>query len=238
MEIFADEHVGALIVTAAVAGGLVGAARARPGAWTVVVSRALAVLILATYLAEHAASVVRGTWSLERSLPLHLTDAVTIVSALALWTGRPLLFELTYFWALVASLQAVLTPDLGRGFPHLFFWTYFITHCGAVVAAVFLAWGRGLVPRAGSVRRVFALTAAFAAAVGLADVLTGGNYMYLREKPDTASLLDVMGPWPWYIVTGAALGLGLFVLVDAPFRRAPRRSRHTRDAPSQHEIHP
>ncbi|MGH2950296.1 MAG: TIGR02206 family membrane protein, partial [Solirubrobacteraceae bacterium] len=222
MELLAAEHVGALIVTALLAGALVGAARAGPGPWVVPVSRALAVVIVAAYLTEQVGNVVRGSWSAERSLPLHLTDAVTLVSALALWTGRPLPFELTYFWALAASLQAVVTPDLGRGFPHLFFWTYFLAHSGAVVAALFLAWGRRLVPRAGSVPRMFAATLAFAAAAGLGDVVTGGNYMYLREKPDTASLLDVMGPWPWYILSGAALGLALFALLDLPFRRARR----------------
>jgi hypothetical integral membrane protein (TIGR02206 family) len=215
---FAGEHVAALAATATVATLSIWVARTRPGAWIVPFSRALAVLILAAYLAENVAIVVRGTWSLERSLPLQLTDAVTIVSALALWTPRPLLFELAYFWALTASLQAVLTPNLDSAFPSLFFFTYFATHCGAVVAAVFLAWGRGLVPRRRAVRRVFVATAAFATGAGLVDLLTGGNYMFLREKPETASLLDLMGPWPWYILSGAVLATTMFAVLDVPFR--------------------
>jgi hypothetical integral membrane protein (TIGR02206 family) len=182
-------------------------------------ARGLALLIGVTYAVEHAAFVVRGTWALDFNLPLHLTDALTIVSVLALWTGWPLLAELTYFWALSASLQAVLTPDLGADFPELFYWTYFVTHSGAVVAAILLVRGRGIMPRRGAVVRVFALTAAFAAVAALGNVVTGGNYMWLREKPASASLLDVMGPWPWYIVSGAALALALFYLLDLPFRR-------------------
>ena len=218
MDQFAGEHVAALAATATVATLSIWVARTRPGAWIVPFSRALAVLILAAYLAENVAIVLRGTWSLERSLPLQLTDAVTIVSALALWTPRPLLFELAYFWALTASLQAVLTPNLDSAFPSLFFLTYFATHCGAVVAAVFLAWGRGLVPRRRAVRRVFVATAAFATGAGLVDLLTGGNYMFLREKPETASLLDLMGPWPWYILSGAVLATAMFAVLDVPFR--------------------
>jgi hypothetical integral membrane protein (TIGR02206 family) len=182
-------------------------------------ARGLALLIGVTYAVEHAAFVVRGTWALDFNLPLHLTDAVTIVSVLALWTGRPLLAELTYFWALSASLQAVLTPDLGADFPELFYWTYFVTHSGAVVAAILLVRGRRIVPRRGAVVRVFALTAAFAAVAALGNVVTCCNYIWLRAKPDSASLLDVMGPWPWYIVSGAALALALFYLLDLPFRR-------------------
>jgi len=59
--------------------------------------------------------------------------------------------------------------------------------------------------------RVFAITLGFAAFVAVGNVLTGGNYMFLREKPNRASLLDVMGPWPWYIVSGTALGLVMFL---------------------------
>jgi hypothetical integral membrane protein (TIGR02206 family) len=222
VELLASEHVWALISTAGVGGVLVAAARARPGRWIAPASRGLGVAILAAYLLDHAAYIAEGRWTVERNLPLQLTDAVTIVSALALWTARPLFFELTYFWALSASLQAVLTPDLGQGFPSVFFWTYFLTHSGAVVAAAFLAWGRRMAPRSGAVGRTFLITAAFASVVGICDVLLGANYMYLREKPRSASLLDLMGPWPWYIVSGAGLGLGLFLLLDAPFRRARR----------------
>ena len=32
-----------------------------------------------------------------------------------------------------------------------------------------------------------------------------------------ASLLDVMGPWPWYIASAAALAPALFWLLDRPF---------------------
>jgi hypothetical integral membrane protein (TIGR02206 family) len=66
--------------------------------------------------------------------------------------------------------------------------------------------------------RAFGATAAVAACAALASALTGGNYMYLRERPESASLLDLLGPWPWYVAGAAAVGLALFVLLDLPFR--------------------
>ncbi len=217
MELLDGAHVGAVIATAAAAAVAVPAARRRP----VPVSRGLAVVIGVTYLVEHAWFVARGTWSPDFNLPLHLTDVVTVVSVLALWTARPLLVELTWFWALTASIQAVLTPDLGSAdFPELLYWTFFITHAGAVVAALVLVVGRRITPRPGAVRRAFVATLAVAAAAAAADLLTGGNYMWLREKPEAGSLLDFMGPWPWYILSAAGLALLLFTLLDLPFRRA------------------
>jgi hypothetical integral membrane protein (TIGR02206 family) len=220
VELLAGEHIGALVATAAAAGAAVPAARR----WPVTVSRGLALVIGAAYLAEHAWFVARGTWSADFNLPLHLTDVVTIVAVLALWTARPRLVELTWFWGLTASLQAVLTPDLGHGFPDPLYFTYFATHGGAVAAACLLVFGERRAPRPGAVRRAYTCTLAFACLAAAGTLLTGGNYMYLRRKPAHGSLLDVMGPWPVYIVAAGGLGLLLFAALAALASRTGRRA--------------
>ncbi|MQA75854.1 MAG: TIGR02206 family membrane protein [Solirubrobacterales bacterium] len=219
--LFSPDHLAAVGLTAALCVGLPVAARARPGAWARLVARGLAVLLIATVLAYHLVVALRGDYALDFDLPLHLTDAVGVVAALALWSLRPLAFELTYFWGLTASLAAVLTPALGAddGHPSLLFWHYFVTHSGVVVAAVLLAFGLGLTARRGAVRRVFGVTVAWAALAGVGNALTGGNYMFLAERPQTPSPLDYLGPWPWYILSAALLALVLFALLDLPFRR-------------------
>jgi hypothetical integral membrane protein (TIGR02206 family) len=219
VDLLETEHVAAVVATGILAGLAVVAARTWSPASVLLLSRGLALLILLAFATDHAVAIVRGDWSVDRYLPLHLTDSVTIVAAIALWTGRLLAVELAYFWALTASLQAVLTPDLGEGFPDPYFWTYFVTHSGAVVAACLLVFGRELQPRAGAVRRAFVATVYVASAAALANLLTGGNYMFLREKPDSGSLLDLLGPWPWYIASAALIALALFTALDAPFRR-------------------
>ena len=37
--------------------------------------------------------------------------------------------------------------------------------------------------------------------------------MFLSEKPEYSSLLNVMGPWPWYIASTAVLALVLLGIV-------------------------
>ena len=65
---------------------------------------------------------------------------------------------------------------------------------------------------------MFAVTAAYTAFIGGFDWLTGSNYMFLAAIPAKGSLLSVLGPWPWYILSATGVALVLFGLLDAPFR--------------------
>jgi hypothetical integral membrane protein (TIGR02206 family) len=163
------------------------------------------------------------------NLPLQLSDVVTLASVAALWQPAwALLVELVYFWALSVSVQAVLTPDLAQHFPDPLAFTYFATHAGAIAAACLLVFGERRVPRPGAVWRAYAVTAAVAVVAAIATVLTGGNYMFLRRKPAGGSLLDLMGPWPVYILVGAAAGLVMFVALAAVARWSARNSERRR----------
>ncbi len=53
--------------------------------------------------------------------------------------------------------------------------------------------------------------------VSVVNMLTGGNYMFLARKPDTASLLDLLGPYPWYLLALEGVALLIFVLLYLPF---------------------
>ena len=223
MELWSPAHLAAIAATALAAALLVAGARRRGAAFADPAARALAVVLLAGFAGEQLTYALRGEWSAEVNLPFQLTDAVTFTAAAALWLRAPLAVELTYFWALSATVQAVVTPDVGEGFPDPLYFAYFSAHSGAVAAAFLLVFGMGLAPRQRAVARVYAITAGFAAVAAVATIATGGNYMFLRRKPVRGSLLDVMGPWPVYVAAAAALALVLFLALDAlaRWRRAP-----------------
>ncbi len=179
-------------------------------------SRGLAVVIACGFVVEQATYLARGEWSARVNLPLQLSDAVTFVAITALWRARAgLLSELVWFLALTASLQAVLTPDLYETFPDVLYLTYFATHSGAIAGACLLVIGMRLFPRPRAAWRAFGLTAAFAGVAAIGCLATGGNYMYLRHKPANGSILDAMGPWPWYLVAAAGLGLAMLLVLQA-----------------------
>jgi hypothetical integral membrane protein (TIGR02206 family) len=217
---FSVEHLAALGVL--VVATVVSVLLARRGRAIKAISYALALLIFAGWVGEQVADVVEGIWSVEYTLPLQLTDVVSITAVIALLRPRPLLVELTYFWALTASLQATVTPDLARTFPSAFYFTYFAYHVGAIVAAFFLVFGREMYPRPGATWRVFGATLVVAAVAAVANLITGGNYMYLREKPEHASLLSVMGGWPWYIAETAVVAIAMLLVLEAITRALAR----------------
>ena len=221
-KLISDEHLTTLGVIAVVIAALVTAARLRPGPWTVVAGRTLALVILVNECGWWVWLAGQHTWSASYALPLQLCDVVAFVAAGALWFRQPLLVELTYFWGLAGTANALISPDLPDHFPSYLFLQYFIAHAAIVAAALFLVIGLRIAPRRGAVLRVLVLTLTLAAVDAGANVVTGGNYMYLRHTPGVASLLDLMGPWPWYIGAAAGLAVVIFSCLDLPFAISSR----------------
>ncbi|MBK9169229.1 MAG: YwaF family protein [Bryobacterales bacterium] len=96
---------------------------------------------------------------------------------------------------------------------------FFCAHGGAIACSLYLIWSRQVRPRPHSPWFAFGALAAFAAFTGLFNVVYHTNYMYLCEKPDAASILDYFGPWPWYLLPSAGLGILLFLALGWRFRR-------------------
>ncbi|HEV7804791.1 MAG TPA: TIGR02206 family membrane protein [Solirubrobacteraceae bacterium] len=224
MRLFSPEHLAAIAVTGLGAPALALLARRVAPRYALALAHVLAVLILVAFVVEQVTYVARGDWRARINLPLQLSDAVTLVAVAALWRPRPgLLTELVWFWGLTATLQAVLTPDIADTFADILYFTYFVTHGGAMLAAFLLVLGLRHVPRRWAVWRVFGLTAAFALLAAAGCLATGGNYMFLRRKPASGSILDPLGPWPWYVLAAALLGLAMLLVLEALTRAVARR---------------
>jgi hypothetical integral membrane protein (TIGR02206 family) len=108
-------------------------------------------------------------------------------------------------------------------FPHVEFFEYVVGHTLIIVAALFLVVGMRIQPRVGSVIRASIITYIYVALVALVDVVISANYMFLRRAPHQWTLLRLMGPYPWYLVTGVAVVPLLFSLLYSPFWFARQR---------------
>ena len=222
--LFGAAHVSALVVTAVLAALLIRLARGSTPAVGLAIRAGLAASLLGATVATLAHWWQLGQLSIWDVLPFHLCDFLILVAAFALLTLRPVAAELLFFWATTGTVLAILGPDLQSGFPSWAFVSFFLLHGLVVVAALVVTFGFGRYPRDGAAWRVFALTNAYAIVVGAVNAAFGTNYLFLREKPRGATLLDWFGPWPVYLFVAEAAALALFLLVDAPFRSVRRAS--------------
>ncbi|KUH97764.1 hypothetical protein AU190_13495 [Mycolicibacterium acapulense] len=158
--------------------------------------------------------------TLAGSVPLQLTDLATVVAAYALWSQRQWAYALTYYWGLVLSVQALISPVLrGPDFPHYRFLAFYAIHLLVVWAAIYLTWGRGMRPHWRDYRLAVAVTSAWAAVTVVFNRIADTNYGFTNYKPETASALDILGPWPVYIVSTAALVFAVWALMTWPWVR-------------------
>ncbi|MFP4494845.1 MAG: TIGR02206 family membrane protein [Halochromatium sp.] len=157
-------------------------------------------------------------------LPLHLCSLAVWVTAWVLITANPRVFEVVYFWALGGTTQALVTPDLGPGFPSAEFVLFFLGHGLVLVGVTYALIVYRLRPVPASLIRVPAITLGVAALAFGVNLALGTNFMYLMEKPAGTSLLDWFGPWPWYWLALLAIGALIFILLYAPFFIADRLS--------------
>ncbi|WP_370179204.1 TIGR02206 family membrane protein [Rhodococcus wratislaviensis] len=185
--------------------------------------RVLAVLTAAIYGATLVHFSIPPT--IADSVPLRLTDLATVAAACALWSRAQWAYALTYYWGLVLSTQALISPVLtGPDFPHYQFLAFWAIHLLVVWAAIYLTWGRRMRPRWRSYRFTVLVTVVWAAATFTFNSIAGTNYGFLNRKPATATLLDVLGPWPVYLVTATMLILVVWALMTWPWERARRRT--------------
>ncbi len=212
------EHLVTVAVVVGVTTILVTAARLRPGRWTSGAAVVLGLIIIVNESAFYVWVAARGAFDVSWALPVQLCDVAALVTTLALWFRKQILVELAYFWGIAGTANGLITPDISDHWPTFPFVQYFVQHGGIPCAALFLVIGLRLAPRPWAVARVYALTLGLRVVDAFVNLLTDGDYMYLRHTPGVHSILDLMGPWPWYVIGGAVVALILFLVLDAPFR--------------------
>jgi hypothetical integral membrane protein (TIGR02206 family) len=177
----------------------------------------LAVVMLLDSILYYGYMAMQGQLTFPGHLPLELCDASLCLIIIALFTLNKAVFDLAYYGALAGTTMALLTPNLWEPFPSFTTAQFFLDHGLIVTAVLYLVWSGQARPRPGSVGRAMLALNIFAAIAGTFDYIFKTNYMYLSAKPQNASLLDLLGPWPWYVVASEGVALGGFLLLYLPF---------------------
>ncbi|RDH79693.1 TIGR02206 family membrane protein [Mycolicibacterium moriokaense] len=220
---YGPSHLVVLAVFVVGAVCLVWVGRRQSDAAARLLGRVLALLIVAAFAVALVYKLIRP--DIQTSVPLQLCDVAELMAAYALWTQRHWAFVLTYYWGLLLSSQALITPDIGTpaegapDFPSHLFLTFFTLHVLVVWAAIYLTWGLRNRPRWRDYRFAIVVTLVWAGFTFAFNGITGTNYGYLNRKPPTASVLDVLGPWPLYLLAEIAIVLVVWALMTWPWQR-------------------
>ncbi|MBN1249329.1 MAG: TIGR02206 family membrane protein [Anaerolineae bacterium] len=217
-QLFGTPHLIALGIVALINVALIVFGTRVSERWRRVIRYGLAGLLLVDEALWHWWNWATGQWSIQETLPLHLCSVLVFLSAIMLITKSYAIYEFAYLLGIAGALQALLTPDAGRfGFPHFRFFQVMVSHGSIVAAAVYMTAVEGYRPTPASIKRVVVRTNLYALFVGLVNALIGSNYLFIARKPATASLLDVLPAWPWYLPILELLALVMIGLLYLPF---------------------
>jgi hypothetical integral membrane protein (TIGR02206 family) len=172
-------------------------------------------------LTQWAWSMVEGPVALDNALPLQLCDLAAFVAGFGLLCEWAWLRLLTYYWGLGATLQALITPAVTFDFPHPVFVVFFIQHFAIVGTALYLPVALGWRPAGAWWRapwRAFLWSNAYLLTMLLLNPLLGTDFGFVNGPPPNPSLIDHLGPWPYYLLWFQGLAAVIFLVLTVPLR--------------------
>jgi hypothetical integral membrane protein (TIGR02206 family) len=211
---FSGAHYAALAATAIVLLGIAAGRRAlRSQRADELFRKGLAAILLLCEVSLQLSYILEGSWW-AGSLPFQLCSLTLLLSALLLLTGWKSLLPVIVFLGTLGALQALLTPNLDVTFPQFRYFQFFIAHIGIMATAVYAVAVRQYRPTLRSAAAAWIWLHILAVPAAIVNGLTGTtNFMFLARKPSTASLLDVLAPWPWYLLQLEFVAIAMFLLL-------------------------
>jgi hypothetical integral membrane protein (TIGR02206 family) len=232
-QLFGGPHLGALLVVVLLNVVLVWRFRGAPEGTRTRVRWILVAAMWTQELCWHLWNAIIGRWSIRTMLPLHLCSAMVWTSGILLLTRSRRLYPLVYFLGIGGALQALLTPDLDDyNFPHYRFFETFFAHTMIVTAAIFMTFVERFRPTVRRLGWTIVIANAYAVVVFFINHMLGSNYLFLNAKPPFPTLLDLLPPWPTYLIVLEGLALLVCLVLYAPWvvhdHRALLRTRRHR----------
>lgn len=152
-------------------------------------------------------------------LPFFLCRFMALILPFVILTRNRFMLGIMYFWILAGTINAVITPDLKQGPFHWEYNLYWIYHLMLIVTITYAALVYKFKITWKDYRNAVIATLVFSIFTAVINYALKANYNYLSAKPDVASILDHMGPWPWYILSVYGLMFFLFFLALLPYLR-------------------
>ncbi|HCM96130.1 MAG TPA: TIGR02206 family membrane protein [Anaerolineae bacterium] len=178
----------------------------------------MAMILWIDEITWHLWNLYWGHWTIQTMLPLHICSVLVWLAGFMLVFKNFRIYEFAYFIGIGGAMQALLTPDAGiYGFPHYRVFQTFLSHGLLITSTIYMTTVEGFRPNWKSFWRVLMGVNIYAAIIFPVNRLLGTNYLFINGKPATASILDALPAWPYYIIYMELIGLIVFLLLYLPF---------------------
>ncbi len=180
-------------------------------------------VVMLNYPAWVILESIAGSFDVSLHLPVHLCRLSNLLIPLVMIKRHFFTFEILFFWGLSGTLQGAITPDISAGFPHFHYFRFWVGHQGTILALIYAVVVFKMRPTPYSIWKSFIALNIFLILAVIVNLILDANYFWICGKPTTPtgehvpSILDFMGPWPWYILSAEFVSLFHFVLAYLPF---------------------
>lgn len=192
-----------------------------------IVFKGLGFFVSLTVLVFHIHLILKGNYSIVTDLPLFLCSFMALFIFVFTSSRKYWLFEILLFWIIAGTSQAVLTPDIPTGFPSFDYFRYWIAHLGLLIIIFYAVFVFKMQPTWKSIFNSFLALQLYMIVVLCINYLLGANYSYLSQKPDSASVLDLLGDWPTYLLVVEVFLIPYFLVIYLPFFIAKKLKKNT-----------
>ncbi|HTP01786.1 MAG TPA: TIGR02206 family membrane protein [Anaerolineales bacterium] len=166
-----------------------------------------------------------GQWTVQWMLPLNLCTVLIWLTGFMLIFKNQIIYEFCYFLGIGAGIQYLMTPDLATyGFGSYRFFETFTSHGLLVTSAIYMTVVEGFRPTWKSLLRVFVVGNLYLLLMYFVNLGLHSNYLDVNGKPPTASIFDLLPPWPYYILYIELIAIITFLLLYLPFAIRDRRA--------------
>ena len=194
--------------------------------------------LLLLWIGKHIHLVQADLWNIMDNLELHLCGFSRFLSIFLLLFGWRWAYYPLFFWGIVGGFHSLLTPELTSGDTTYMYIEYYVVHGGILIIPLYFHFVRGMRIGRWTWTKVLAINLGLMIPIGLANYLTGGNYMFLCSPPKVENPL-IIGEWidgmrvcvdgsfnafPVYLVGFVVAGAAHYLLLTGLFWRSIRAS--------------
>jgi hypothetical integral membrane protein (TIGR02206 family) len=173
--------------------------------------------LFATFPTYLIFQLLDGTLTWATALPLYPCPLSSLLAPVLVRSRNTKLFNVIFYWVFAGTVQAVITPEIKFTFPHYEYFYFWVCHAGLLALLAFTLILQEAEPKLSGILPAFAWFNVLIVVAAVVNSLVATNYYYLKAKPVVPTLIDYLGPWPWYILGVEGVALTQFFLSFAVF---------------------